>query len=568
MEKQRRSAIRIMAELIKLLKPLLFSMFLAITSGTVGFLLAFGLGILGGYALLSAIPGLQDGLKYLPFGGFSTNTYLVAMVVCAILRGLLHYAEQFCNHYIAFKILARIRNKVFYAMRKLAPAKLEGKNQGNLIALIMGDIELLEVFYAHTISPISIAFLITILLFVFMMQFHPLIALLCLFGQVVIGIIIPVIATKKGNRISMSIRNNIGELNGEFLDKLRGLREILGYNQGDKVMSEIDQLTGDILVNQKRLKNQGAAVQAWTDTVMVVISIAQVLLCTYLTINGIIPIQVAFIACLTQLSTYAPYINLATLGNTLTQTFACGERVLSLMEEEPVVSVVTDGIGVTFKELQGEGVTFSYKEDEDEVKVLNNLDFNVNKGEILGIMGKSGCGKSTLLKLIMRFWDVDRGKITMSKENLKRINTKDLYSHISYMTQSTVLFTGTIRDNLLVANDKATEEEMYDALKKASLYDYIVSLPKGLDTYVAELGDNFSGGERQRIGLARCFLADRDVMLLDEPTSNLDSQNEAIILRAIDLERKDKTVVLVSHRASTLGVCDRVIPMKDGRFVS
>lgn len=564
MEKSRRSALKIMKELIKLLDPLKGAMAIAISTGVIGFVLAFGLGIIGGYALLSVMPGVEEAFSMIPFGGLKTSTYLISLIVCALLRGVLHYAEQHTNHYIAFKILARIREKVFNAMRRLAPAKLEGENQGNLITLIMGDIELLEVFYAHTISPIGIAMVVTVILFVYFMQFHPLVALLALLAQFTIGIIIPIIATKTGNKVAMSIRGQIGNLNGQFLDKLRGLREVIQYDQGDEALKNIDIVTGNILIKQKELRRQLSSVQAWIDTGIMTFGVLQILLVSYLISNNQMTVVSGFIVVLTQLSTFAPYINLASLGNTLTQTFACGERVLSLLEEEPLVADKLDGVDVVFDGIEGKGISFSYADGQ---KVLEDISFEVEKGEILGIMGKSGCGKSTLLKLIMRFWDTKNGTINMSGQNIKEINTKSLKDNINYMTQTTVLFAGSLRDNLLIAKADATDDEIYTALKKASLYEYVMGLPKKLDSAVADLGDNFSGGERQRIGLARCFLSDRDLMLLDEPTSNLDSQNEAIILKAIATERENKTVILVSHRLSTLGVCDRIIKMKDGRFI-
>lgn len=563
--KKRRNAFKLMSQMITLVAPLKIYMLFAIILGTAGFLLSFGLGIFGGYALASLIdPAFTAGFSSIPFGGHSFKWYVYALIICAVLRGILHYVEQFCNHFIAFKILAEVRHKVFNAMRRLAPAKLEGENQGKLISIIMGDIELLEVFYAHTISPIFIAATVTVCMFLFYARINIYVALLALVSQLFVGVVIPVIASKKASDVGVEIRNDIGMLNGKFLDELRGIREIIQYDGGEKAIEEIDKATEQTCENQGKLKKQVADLQGKTDTAIIVFSVIQAVLCGNLIISGsITPIQ-GFIAVLTQLSTFAPYIALANLGTTLSQTFACGERVLSLLEEEPEVKKVVDGKDVVFESAEISNLGFAY----DKVEVLKDINFDIKKGETLGIMGKSGSGKSTVLKLLMRFWDSDKGSICINGINLKDINTDSIYDNIDYMTQTTVLFSGTIRDNLKIAKNDATDEEIMEALKKASIDDYIKSLKDGLDTRVSDLGDNFSGGERQRIGLARCFMTDSKIILLDEPTSNLDSQNEAIILKSLVEESDDKTIVLVSHRESTMGVCDRILHMKDGKFIA
>ena len=562
---KRRSSPEIISQLIGLIAPLKLQMTLAILLGVIGFLLSFGIGILGGYAVLSVlareidIPGFVD----LPLGGHQFSWYIIALIVCAVLRGVLHYIEQFCNHYIAFRILAEMRHKVFSAMRRLAPAKLEGENQGQLISIIMGDIELLEIFYAHTISPVMIASWVTIVLFVFFAKIHILVALVALLAQLVVGVIVPIIASERGKEVSVKIRCNIGNLNGKFLDQLRGIREIIQYDKGDHALREIDESTRQILDRQNDLKGQISALQANTDTIIIIFSVLQLLLCARLVMSGTITHAQAFIAVLTQISTFAPYIALANLGGTLTQTFACGDRILSLLEEEPIVKVVVDGKDVVFDDVDFKDLTFAY----EDRNILNDISFKIKKGETLGIMGRSGSGKSTLLKLLMRFWDPQEGSISINGINIKDINTQSLYSNIDYMTQTTILFAGSIRDNLRIAKADASDEEIYEALRKASIDEDIRKLENGLDTRVSDLGDNFSGGERQRIGLARCFLTDSQLLLLDEPTSNLDSYNEAIILKSLVEGSQGKTIVMVSHRESTMGVCDRIIRVKDSRVI-
>ncbi|MBC2576612.1 amino acid ABC transporter ATP-binding/permease protein [Peptostreptococcus canis] len=556
----RRNAAKLMVEMVKMIKPLKLQMLAAITLGVIGFILSFGIGIIGGYAMLSLLPDfISRGFVNLPFGGYEFSFYIKALVVCAILRGVFHYVEQYCNHYIAFRILAEIRGQIFSAMRRLAPAKLEGENPGKLISLIMGDIELLEVFYAHTISPIMIAFFVTIVLAIFFINIHPLIALVAIASYITIGVIVPYIASAKSKDVGVNIRKNIGYLNGKFLDELRGIREVIQYDAGNYAIQDIENTTEETLVHQLKLKEQVASLQGNTDTIIIVFSVIQALVCTKLAISGAITPSQGFIAVLTQMSTFGPCIALANLGVTLTQTLACGDRVMNLLEEKPMVEKVKDGVNVDLENIALENVEFAY----DNVKILDNINLEINKGETLGIMGKSGSGKSTILKLLMRFWDPQKGTISVNGINLRDINTDSIYDNIDYMTQTTILFAGTIRDNLKIAKQDATDQEINEALKKASIYEYISGLDNGLNTRVSELGDNFSGGERQRIGLARCFLTDSKLLLLDEPTSNLDSHNEAIILKSLIEGIKDKAIVLVSHRESTMGVCDRVIKMSE-----
>ena len=561
---KRRNAFSLMAELIKLVAPLKLQMTLAIILGVVGFLLSFGLGIFGGYAMITVLPdAYKIGFDSIPFGGHDFNYYITLLIVCAILRGVLHYIEQYCNHFIAFRILAEIRHKVFKAMRRLAPAKLEGENQGDLISIIMGDIELLEVFYAHTISPIFIATIVSIVMFVFYANINIIVAIVALLSQLMIGVIIPMIASKKSNQVGVEIRKNLGALNGKFLDELRGIKEVIQFNYGDKAISEIEEATKKTWVNQDKLKYQIANQQAQTDGYIVVFSLLQLFICYILASRGIITPAQAFIAVLTQISTFAPYIALANLGTTLSQTFACGDRVLNLLSEKPQVEENTDGVEVELRDVAVENLSFAY----NDITILKNLNLDIKKGKTIGIMGRSGSGKSTLLKLIMRFWDPQKGSIKINNENIKNVKTASIYDNIDYMTQTTILFAGTLRDNLKIAKQDATDEEIYEALKKASIYDHVVSLKNGLDTRISDLGDNFSGGERQRIGVARCFLTNSNLILLDEPTSNLDSYNEAIILNSILEEKENRTVILVSHRESTLGACDTVLKMEKGQLV-
>ncbi|WP_314811590.1 ABC transporter ATP-binding protein [Fusobacterium pseudoperiodonticum] len=554
-----RSTFNIVFNLLKLLDSLWKFMTIAVSTGVIGFIFSFCITLFGAYAFLSVIPATKDSLKYVFLGGYSTQTYFYAMMFCGFFRAILHYLEQFANHYIAFHILANIRVKLFKIMRKLAPAKMENKNQGNLISMITSDIELLEVFYAHTISPVLIASITSIFLFLYFFQLNYVYALYMLFAQFIVGIVVPYIAHKRSAKSGVEVRAKLGKLNDEFLDKLKGIREIIQYSQGKKVLKKIDEITSSIGENQKDLRNKASEVQMMVDSAIIILSVVQLLLSISLVSKGLVSIEASILAGVLQVGSFAPYINLAALGNILAQTFASGERVLNLMDEKPAV---IDNIALSSEDISEtddisiDNISYAYTNSDN--KILKDFSLKIKKGQLTGIMGASGCGKSTLLKLIMRFWDVDSGKIILDRKDVKSLPLKELYQKFNYMTQSTSLFIGNIRDNLLVAKADATDEEIYIALKKASFYDYIISLPDKLDSIVEEGGKNFSGGEKQRIGLARAFLANREFFLLDEPTSNLDILNEAIILKSLADEAKDKTVILVSHRESTLSICNEV----------
>ena len=561
MENKNRSAINIMFNLIKLLDSLWKVMSIAVSTGVIGFIFSFCITLFGAYAFLSIIPATKDNLKFVFGGGYSTQTYFYAMMFCGFFRAILHYLEQFADHYIAFHLLAEIRVKLFKVMRRLAPAKMENKNQGNLISMLTADIELLEVFYAHTISPVIIAIFTSVFLFIYFFKLNFVYALYMLFAQLMVGVIVPYIAHKRSAKAGIEARQKLGKLNDEFLDKLKGIREVIQYLNGKNTLKKIDKITLSLGKNQKDLRNKSAEVQMMVDSAIIILSTAQLLLSCILVANDIVNVEAVILAGVLQVGSFAPYINIAALGNILAQTFACGERVLDLLAETPAVD--ENEISVDNKTYD-DGIVInniSYSYPNIDKNILKDFSLKIKKGQPTGIMGQSGCGKSTLLKLIMRFWNVKSGEIAIDNKNIKSVPLKNFQQKFSYMTQSTSLFIGNIRDNLLVAKIDATDEEIYTALKKASFYDYVMSLPDKLDSIVEEGGKNFSGGERQRIGLARVFLANREFFMLDEPTSNLDILNEAIILKSLADEAKDKTVILVSHRESTLSICDEVFKL-------
>lgn len=549
---KKRSNLEIMAKLIGMVRPLLGYMLLAITLGLIGHLLASFITIFAGYAALKV-------------WGFpiahSFAFFFVCMVVFAIARGFARYTEQSCNHYIAFKLLALIRAKAFAALRRLCPAKLEGRDKGDLISVITSDIELLEVFYAHTISPIAIATIYSVILSLFIGHIHWGLGLLALAAYVTVGVIVPVIASKTSGDLGLEFRNQSGSLSAFVLDSLRGLPETMQYGNGKKRMQQMNERTDRMNDCQEKMKRVTGLNMAVTNTAILVFDFLMLLSASYLYKEGIIAFDGIVIATLALMSSFGLVVALANLGTTLQNTFASGNRVLDILEEEPQVAEITGADQTTYGQVTIEDVTFAYEKET----ILDGVSLDVPKQGVLGIVGKSGSGKSTLLKLLMCFWDVDSGKLAIADREIGKINTEDLRRMQGYMIQETHLFCDSIAENIRIAKLDATREEIEEACKKAAIHDFILSLPQGYDTPVGELGDTLSGGERQRIGLARAFLHDAPMMLLDEPTSNLDSLNESVILRSLREERGDKLILLVSHRDSAMRIADQVCQMKEGR---
>ena len=538
------STIQIFSRLIKLVFPLTGFMICAILMGVAGFLCAIFIPVLSSMALVN------DPL-------FSFHTIVILLFVCALLRGILRYAEQACNHYIAFKLLARIRDQVFGALRKLCPAKLEVKDKGSLISLITSDIELLEVFYAHTISPICIAFVTSLICVGIQVQFGWIYGLYSLFVYVVVRVVLPIYISKQSRQIGVEYRKEAANLNSYVLESMRGLKESMQYMDTDCRLSGLNKQTSSLANCEKELKYFQAKTISLTNFCVVLLSLGLCLIHIYMNSS----IDSMIVSGVLQISSFGPVIALANLGSTLSQTIGAGQRVISLLDESPMVEEVENKEETDFKMVDVSSVDFAYEEEQ----ILKDMNLNIRENEVIGIQGKSGSGKSTLLKLLMRFWDVSKGSILVDGLNIRSLNTSNLRKNEGYVTQETILFHDTIENNLRVAKQNATMEEIEVACKKANIHEYIQSLPNGYKTMVEELGSSLSGGERQRMGLARMFLHDAKLVLLDEPTSNLDSLNEGAILKSIYEERKDKTIVFVSHRESTLSHCDRVIHMESER---
>lgn len=549
---QNRSGFTVMVRLAGLVRPLAGYMTLAVFMGLIGNLCATFLTVLGGYAVLELL-GFQT--------MFSIKVIFVLVGILAALRGILRYAEQASNHFIAFKLLALIRDKVFQALRRLSPAKLEGKEKGNLIAVLTSDIELLEVFYAHTISPAAIAFLFTIVMCLFTGSFHPVLGCLSLIAYFAVGIVIPVLTSRISGDVGMRFRGGAGELSSFVLESLRGLSETIQYGQGEKRLADMNARTDALSADEKQMKWISGCNMAVTNTVILLFDLLMLLAAAALYQQGSLGFEGVLIPVIALMSSFGPVIALANLGSTLQNTFAAGNRVLDILDEEPVTEEITGKQPVSFEGAAAKEVTFSYEQEE----ILSKVSLEIPKGTVVGICGKSGSGKSTLLKLLMRFWKVQEGSVEISGTDIEEINTSDLREMESLVTQETHLFHDSIRNNLRIARLDATEEQIEAACRKASVHDFIMSLPRGYDTPVGELGDTLSGGERQRLGLARAFLHDAPFMLLDEPTSNLDSLNEAVILKSLRQEKADRTVVLVSHRQSTMRIADTVCSVEHGR---
>ena len=552
-EMKKRSGFQIMMRLLGLVKPLAGYMILAIAMGLIGHLAATFITVFGGYAVANIL-GIE-----MPF---TLKVLFVSVGVFALVRGVLRYAEQACNHFIAFKLLAFIRDKVFRALRKLCPAKLEGKDKGNLISVITSDIELLEVFYAHTISPIVIAFLFSVMMCLFIGSFSPVLGLIALVAYITVGVIVPLVTSKLSGDDGIRFRTKSGNLAGFVLDSLRGLSETLQYGQGESRLAQMNEQTDALSADEKRMKQTAGRNQAVTNTIILVFDLVMLFASALMYQNNQIEFMGVLIPTIALMSSFGPTVALASLGSTLQNTFAAGNRVLDILDETPAVEEIRRKKEVSFDGAVAENVTFSYGNET----ILDNVSVDIPKGTVVGIVGKSGSGKSTLLKLLMRFWNVQKGSVKISETDINEINTANLRDMESFVTQETHLFHDSIRNNLRIAKLDATDEEIITACKKASVHDFIMSLPQGYDTPVGELGDTLSGGERQRIGLARAFLHNADLLLLDEPTSNLDSLNEAVILKSLKEEREDKTVVLVSHRQSTMRIADKVYSVEHGRM--
>lgn len=550
--KKRRNGLKIMASLIVLLGSLSYIMLLAIINGTLGFLCAMGVTIFGSIGVAKFL-GETINMSY--------GLIISLTIGCGVLRGALRYLEQYSNHFIAFKLLAALRDKIFKALRVLAPAKLEGRKKGGIISMITSDIETLEVFYAHTISPICIALIVEtlVLLYVgFISSFY--LSLAALVSYIIIGIILPIISSKLLSDTGVRYRKSFASFNSYYLDSIKGVNDIVLNNAMKVRNKEVNFKSDELLAETKKLKHKSGITEAISYAFVSLSLIGVLILGLYLSDKNIITIPKMIMGLVAIFGSYGPVIALSALPQNLTQTFASGDRVLDLLEEKPVVREIKDGKNFSFLDLKVNNLSFKY----DEASVLNNVNLEVKRGQIVALVGPSGCGKSTLLKLLLRFYETNSGDILYNNISINDINTSSLLDNVTLVSQQTYLFDDTIKENIKIAKYDATDEEIIEAAKKASIHEFIESLPDKYDTKVGQLGDNLSAGEKQRIGLARAFLSNAPLILLDEPTSNVDSINEGIILKSLKDQKENKSIILVSHRESTTAIADRIYRIKDG----
>lgn len=538
----------LLIDLLNLVKPLSLQMIFAVSFGLLGHVFATLIPGLGAYYFGKIYIGEIINLK----------TVLIILITLAILRSLFKYTEQLFNHYVAFKTLAIIRDLVFKSLRRLCPAKMDTKNKGQLISIITADIELLEVFYAHTISPVLIAFFHTLIFFIILYKIHWKYALCLLVFHIVLGIIIPTLTQKIGERLGDNQRKNLSNLNLSILESLKGIKEVINFSMQDERMKEVDSLTRDLNRSSKKLSNNMGNNFATSSTIILIANIVFILVGARLYMSGEVNFLNLIFPIAIFISSFGPTSALASLGNNLVLTFACGKRVMSLLSEAPAVDEVTNKNEVSYEKIDLTDVEFSY----DDTELIKDFNLSSRLNQVVGLEGKSGCGKSTVLKLIMRFFDPKEGSISLNEINLKDINSRNLRDNISYVAQESHLFKGTIRENLLVANESATEIDLIEATKKANIYDFIMSLDHGFDTEIVKDKALLSTGQIQRLALARMFLRDSKLYILDEPTANIDAYNEGIILKSVYEEKDDKTIFISSHRKSTLRICDEVINMQ------
>lgn len=551
----RRSGIKIMSSLILLLGSLSYIMILAVINGSAGFICAMGVTLMGAVGAAKAI-GEPIALSY--------GAIAAAAVGCGALRGLLRYFEQYSNHYIAFRLLAVLRDRIFSALRVLCPAKLETKQKGAIITMITSDIETLEVFYAHTVSPVCIAVIVSLCVTIFVWWIsHPLLALAALCGYVTVGVLLPILSSGRLKASGVRYRAGFSSFSAFFLDSIKGVKEIVLYGAGEEREKEVARRSDQLLEETKRMKRDTSAAAAATELCVSLFIILSLAAGIYLVARGALTPGRMLIGVTAIFGSFGPVIAISALPGNLTQTLASGDRVLDLLSEQPAVTPVKNGRRFDFDLLDVRNLDFSY---DGDARILSDICMHARRGEIIGIIGRSGCGKSTLLKLLLRFWRKSGGEIAYNDTDIEEIDSESLLDNVTLVSQTTYLFDETIEDNLLMARPGASRAELEEACRMASVHDLIMSLPDGYRTRVGALGSGLSAGEKQRIGIARAFLRGSGLILLDEPTSNVDSINEGIILKALRDQKDKKAIILVSHRESTMAIADRIYRIEEGHM--
>lgn len=548
----RRSGFKIVSKLLAMIGSLSYVILLAVINGSIGHAIGTFIPVLGALAIAKAC-GASVALSY---------TWLFVLIIgFGLLRGALRYFEQYSNHYIAFRLLAKIRDIIFRKLRVLCPAKLETKQKGTIISMITADTETIEVFYAHTISPVCIAIVCSLAIFLFIgfvVSWY--MALFALFAYLVIGVVMPAIGNKIVASSGSDYRREFTAFNGYFMDAVKGSRDIILHGKEEEREKKVGEYTDKLLSATDKMKTRSLTTSVITNIVIYLLDFGMLALGIALVMAGQVSAPLMAVGVVALMSSYAPVLAISKLPENLSQTFSSGDRIISLLEEEPAVTDIEGGTDFDFKDLTTENLSFGYGEKQ----VLKDINIVVSKGEIVGVMGKSGCGKSTLLKLLLRFWKKGDGAIKYNGADIENVNTLSLKGNVVMVSQSTYLFDDTVRGNLKIAKQNASEKELIAACKSAGIYDFITKLKDGFDTKIGAGGVALSAGEAQRLGLARAFLSDAKLILLDEPTSNVDAINEGIILKALKEQKSERSIILVSHRESTMAICDRIYKMENG----
>ncbi|MBF2464040.1 ABC transporter ATP-binding protein [Listeria welshimeri] len=532
--------------LLKFVKPLRWKMILAILLGIISNLSVILISLVGVYGIIAVISNET----------LNPYKWLLVMVGCGVIRGLARYAEQYLNHDIAFRLLAIIRARIFATLRKLGPARLSGKKSGDLITAITTDVEALEVFFAHTISPVFIALGTTIVTVGFLGTYHIWLALILLLGQVFVGVILPMVSYKRNKKIGTAYQKELVSLNQMAMENIASLQDIFQFNLGKERLTKLTNQGEKLNQQYQKRIHQGSDLQILSEWVVIGTATVILVLGSFWHLS----VETVFIGTVLSLSSFGSVLALNALGTALLTTFASGKRLYALTEEIPVVSFDGSLELTDFESAKMDKVRFSH---EGKQPILNGLSFTLSKGKWLGIGGESGSGKSTLVKLLMRYWDPD-GQVKLNERALPEMTEASLHRLEGVMEQTTFLFEDTISNNIRLGKKDASLEEVKEASRKAAIDKWIETLPEGYVTVIGGQSRDLSDGERQRIGLARLFLHNAPLLLLDEPTSNLDYINEQAILNTLRSEVQGKTVLVISHRATTLDLAEEQLFLENG----
>ncbi len=557
---KKRNVFKVILSLLKLVDKFIIVLFLAIINGAIGNLLASSITTLSAIALASLI-GLNIDISF--------NILLILIVVFGLLRGVVRYFEQYSNHYIAFKILAIIRHKVFKKLISLSISDIDNKEKGNMMGMITADIETLEVFYAHTLSPSLIALIVSSLNLIILGLFtNYILVLILLFYYLLVGIFIPLISYKVLEKSGRNYRYDLAQFNSTFLDALKGIRELKFFNKLEEKTLEIDNKSKNL--DKKRVKsNNLASIFKGLSSFIIILAALSILLASllinkysssfYLTNSQLI------IGVTLSLSSFGPLLALSSLPINLVQTFTSGNRILDLLAEKPSLNEIKNKKNFIYKDLKVNNLSFSF--NKQDKLILDNLSFKLAKKKIIVIKGESGSGKSTFLKLLLRYYQVEDRMILYSTDSINQINTSSLLDNLTMFSQSTYLFNDSIINNLKLANQNASYEEVIEAMEKASIYDFVSSLKDKEETIIDKDKLNISLGEKQRLGLARVILRKPKLLLLDEPTSNIDLENENLFLASLKKLKEEMSIIIITHKASTFKIADEIYTLKDGKLI-